>query len=511
MISISNIKRHTSLISILLICILTACATPGPTKPNIPFAGNPSPSVLDDLARNNPLLAEELGKLPELQDGISEAEAQALNILSELYHSDSDVFDKIFAEMYGEGMPGIRKYCSPLQALFWLVEDGKLETCNRILSSYNQDDLLQNAWYYSKKINLSEEQLKAIIDSLPREKQMMYAGVIMRDTNITTTLYLYNDNPEYFSKESKKIIKDAISENTMTEEIYQSRWHNYETVLDRLNSPNLIDNYQHHKFIYFRGSGSRRGYSRDIFKTKTGDCRDYTAFCVACLQRAGYEAKAIKVIGPAAMTAFHVVCEFKDNDKAYIMDNSCLRRCGGGRIQEKQQYVGLLPQVGYGYLHDLDEPPIPTNRIDVRERKPVRKKSKDIIKSSRNQRVVARDHNYVKYSTGVVCDENTGLEWYAGPDEKTRWDKAKSWAANLEVDEGGWRMPTIDELRSLYVDGFGERNMTPLLETTGWGVWSGEKRNMDFPRLFMFSNGKFYWRNRYNWDIARGFAVRSRR
>jgi len=511
MISIPNIKRHSGIVSILLAVILTACAAPGPATPNIPFAGNPTPPILDDLALKNPLLAEELGKLPELQDGISEAEARALTTLCEVYHSDSDLFDTVFAEMYREGHPGIRKYCAPLQALFWLVEDGRRETCNSILHAYHQDDLLEKAWHYSKKIDLSEEQLKTIIDSLPRKQQLMYAGVIMQDTNISTTLYLYNDHPEYFSKESRKIIRDAISGITISKKKYQSRWDDYETVVDRLHSPELIDHYQHYSFTFLRGGASRRGFSRDIFKTKIGDCRDFTAFCVVCLQRAGYEAMPIKVISPSTMSGFHVVCEFKDNDKVYIMDNSCYQDCGRGGIQEKQHYVSLLPQVGYGYLHDLDEPKLPKNRIDVRDRKPLRKKSKDTIKSSRNQRVVARDHQYVKYASGVVCDENTGLEWYAGPDEKTRWHEAKSWVANLDVDEGGWQMPTIDELRSLYVDGFGERNMTPLLETTGWGVWSGEKRDVFFPRLFMFSNGKFYWRNRYHWDIARGFAVRFRR
>ncbi len=37
-------------------------------------------------------------------------------------------------------------------------------------------------------------------------------------------------------------------------------------------------------------------------------------------------------------------------------------------------------------------------------------------------------------------------------------------------------MPTISELRTLDKKGAGSRNMTPLLETTGWWVWAGERK-----------------------------------
>ena len=72
---------------------------------------------------------------------------------------------------------------------------------------------------------------------------------------------------------------------------------------------------------------------------------------------------------------------------------------------------------------------------------------------------------------GIVKDPNTGLEWMAGPDRDTNWYEAKSWVQSLG---SGWRMPTLDELAGLYKKGAGPRNMTPLLKTTGWWVWSGE-------------------------------------
>jgi hypothetical protein len=66
--------------------------------------------------------------------------------------------------------------------------------------------------------------------------------------------------------------------------------------------------------------------------------------------------------------------------------------------------------------------------------------------------------------------------------------------------------------------------MTLLLKTTGWWVWSGETEDGWFSpsgRGFNFGIGSEYWEfdigsgygganSRYDADIARGYAVRSR-
>jgi len=125
--------------------------------------------------------------------------------------------------------------------------------------------------------------------------------------------------------------------------------------------------------------------------------------------------------------------------------------------------------------------------------------------------VIARDGTLVAYATGVVYDKNTGLEWLAGPDRDTTWDEARSWVANLTVAGGGWRMPTRKELKALYQKGVGTRNITRLLKTTGWGVWSGETKGSAAAWGFVFAYGSENWRARSNSIYARGFAVRSRR
>lgn len=123
------------------------------------------------------------------------------------------------------------------------------------------------------------------------------------------------------------------------------------------------------------------------------------------------------------------------------------------------------------------------------------------------------EDGFVAYNNGVVKDAKTGLEWYAGPDESTTWDGAKRWVASLNKDEfagGGWRMPTNEELKTLYQEGVGAHNMTPLLKATGQLVWSGKTEGSVFAWDFNFSTGSEGWANRgYSYD-KRGFAVRSR-
>ena len=116
------------------------------------------------------------------------------------------------------------------------------------------------------------------------------------------------------------------------------------------------------------------------------------------------------------------------------------------------------------------------------------------------------------YANGIVRDTGTGLEWKVGPDRKTDWNEAKSWVQNLNLDGGGWRMPTIVELEGLYKDGAGTRNMTSLLTTTGWGVWGGESKGWSAACGFAFSSGSKYC-EKFTTDtfhISRAFAVRSR-
>ena len=131
---------------------------------------------------------------------------------------------------------------------------------------------------------------------------------------------------------------------------------------------------------------------------------------------------------------------------------------------------------------------------------------------------VARDGVYIAYANGIVKDTKTGLEWVAGPDKPMNRDDAKAWVESLNVGGGGWRLPTVAELKGLYQYGKGRSNMTPLLKTTESWVWSSQHTVAYMglaPRYFNFNNGQesFYSISGHqltSLQFFRAFAVRSR-
>ena len=123
------------------------------------------------------------------------------------------------------------------------------------------------------------------------------------------------------------------------------------------------------------------------------------------------------------------------------------------------------------------------------------------------------DGIYVAYANGIVKDTETGLEWKAGPDKDTDWNEARSWVQSLNLDGGGWKMPSTDGLlglAGLYKKGSGDRNMTPLLKITGWWVWSGETKGSSDAWGFYFNGGNRRWDGRNTSHSRRACAVRYR-
>jgi hypothetical protein len=325
------------LIFALILIVISNCISLYSTKPNKPYVG-PHPAVFNDFAQENPLCAQELGKLPEIQDGISDNEAAALEIIFKLYNDDTENFNKVFEQMYRVGKPDVRKYCTALQCIFWLAEDGKVEELDQILSSYSLGNLLQKAWildriereqYKGKVLELSEAQSKMIVNELgakdPEEK--IFFDRIEKSAINDVILYLYKENPSLFPKKATKTIEDSLVDLDQYKkgDINYFRWKDFDTVIERLNSPELIDYYERHRLFYSTDRilpGKGIVPPRYVFEHNTGECVSITRFTIHCLMKAGYHAYELRVPGPGlTIHPWHAVCLFKVDGKKYIMDN----------------------------------------------------------------------------------------------------------------------------------------------------------------------------------------------
>lgn len=241
-------------ISVIFISTLQCCATLGPTKPNPVVTHYPG---YDALVEMSPLLAYEIGRLPEIQDGISPAEAVSLKKLIELRDAEPAAFDKAFEKMYQVGIPEIRKYCSPLQAVFWLIEDGKIGDIN--ISKCNIMNLINEAWLKSG--------------------------------------FEYNDKKGRWK--DFDIVTDRLNSPELIE--FYIRW-----------------DFTHHSRLE-EGFPAQTLFS--LFKYKKGNCEDFSNFCVYCLKKAGYQAKMIRVTGRKRGNILHTACEYIDIDgKEYVID-----------------------------------------------------------------------------------------------------------------------------------------------------------------------------------------------
>jgi hypothetical protein len=118
---------------------------------------------------------------------------------------------------------------------------------------------------------------------------------------------------------------------------------------------------------------------------------------------------------------------------------------------------------------------------------------------------------FSKANNGVITDRVTGLEWYVGPNEDNTWREAKAWTESLTVDGGGWRLPTMAELKAIYQKGASPYNMDPLFQVKGAWAWSGELRNDWSVWGLAFYNNLQGWHSMNYGNGRVALAVRSRR
>jgi hypothetical protein len=111
----------------------------------------------------------------------------------------------------------------------------------------------------------------------------------------------------------------------------------------------------------------------------------------------------------------------------------------------------------------------------------------------------------------IIADSLTDLEWFPGPSRDMDWHLAQAWIKKLSVAGGGWRMPTAQELKSLYDESVGAAyKIDPAFTLSACCVWTGEKIDAVSARNFSFKPRIREHGRMVNSYRNRAFAVRSR-
>ena len=272
-------------------------------------------NCLASLDRLNHNLADELAKLPEIRRFRTDSSRLALSNLLRIYRFAPDGFDQMFDAMDEIGMPAHRHYCSPLQALFWMIQDEKMSAsgmlfglkiekvtddrgnCRPHLVSlaespdgnpdsnerdrhFNLEKVLNAAWN-GESLMIQSSIIHNIIGRIQTQSEAEeYALLVKRHDDLQLQSYIMDD---FLRKREIFEVKDWQQIETAIE---QSRWKAFYTVADRLNSPELVS-YYIDKYFSFRKTPASGVYF--TFFDKFAQCTDAAYFAQFMLARAGYK------------------------------------------------------------------------------------------------------------------------------------------------------------------------------------------------------------------------------
>ena len=259
--------------------------------PDTPLKG-PISEKFSRLVQNYPLLETQLRNLPDVRDGISPSDIHTLEGIAEIYHNNQRVFRDAFEQMMQIGKPQNKGYYnSPLEAAFFMVEDGKSAQLTPILHKYSLNDLIEKAWDFGsehegKGVSLPENKAKQAVAALnvseSDKKGFTYTedGLIL----VNRPIFIYNfiENQGIFSEKSRKIMQEGI-------EKYNLRW-NFDSTTSRLNSPELIDYFTQKYFVYQKYESFDMGSASLALEDRGGNCVEIDAFIRHCLNKSGYKA-----------------------------------------------------------------------------------------------------------------------------------------------------------------------------------------------------------------------------
>ncbi|MBU1583570.1 MAG: transglutaminase-like domain-containing protein [Proteobacteria bacterium] len=275
-------------------------------------------AVLKEIEAKNRFLALELGRLPEFQDDVSDLEISGLNNLKHYYLLDPKGFDTAFEQMDAIGKKENRKYCTLLQAVFWLSMEYEFTVDNNPIHPYSFKEILSKAWTNEPRVD--KDTIEKMVDAIQSEsiREQYKEKLAKKNRYILYSLTrLSEQSPEVLAPWVPAMLRNSRRDHL---------WNNYDLVIDRLNSPEIVDYYVQKHITYSNyweipGYNYRTPSAQYVFKNKTGDCLYTSHFIVTALARSGYSAMIVKK-PPLRMTdAWHAVAVFESEKGKFIIDD----------------------------------------------------------------------------------------------------------------------------------------------------------------------------------------------
>ena len=118
--------------------------------------------------------------------------------------------------------------------------------------------------------------------------------------------------------------------------------------------------------------------------------------------------------------------------------------------------------------------------------------------------------DFSRSTAGVVTDNKTKLEWQDDYSDNldadgnatitlASWSNALTYCHDLELDGGGWRLPNINELKSIIVDKAKPTIDGKFENTSSYYYWSSTSyaSGTSYAWSVYFSNGSTYYGSTY--------------
>ena len=168
--------------------------------------------------------------------------------------------------------------------------------------------------------------------------------------------------------------------------------------------------------------------------------------------------------------------------------------------REKQKLERERQELSKKAAQEVEQKKLEQKRRELEENKK-QLSSSAISRAFPTANEIGRDGHFIAYNAGIVIDTKTNLMWAAKDNGASiNWNNAKKYCENYRG--GGyadWRVPTLNELTSLYDESKEHRirslssvYLTYSIELTDIFLWAVESRASEAAR-FSFLGGKIGW------------------